>query len=101
MTNMGFKPDYGLMLVRTGTLPTADLLFSDFHLFSLSVLGPACYSTTVDRICDGVLHAVSLDFDHFQLERNLDNTDPYEATKLLADLSLDPASPVPSNLASL
>jgi hypothetical protein len=92
-TNIGFKPDYGLMLVRTGILPTTDLLFSDFHLFSLTVLGPASYSTTVDRVCDGLLHALSLDFDHFQFERVLENTDPYEAAKLLAEVSIDPVSP--------
>jgi hypothetical protein len=84
---MGFKPDYGLMLLRAGTLRTADLTFNDFHLFSLDLLAPGSYSTTVDRVYDGVRHALSLDFDHFQFEKILAKADRSGAARLIAQLS--------------
>jgi hypothetical protein len=89
---MGFKPDYGLRLVRDRTPLTADLFFYDFHLFSLSILSSGCYSTTVDTPYKGVLHALSLDFDHNQLERILSKATPRVAEVLWAELSYDPIS---------
>jgi hypothetical protein len=60
------------------------LFFYNFHLFSLTILSRSYYSTVVDTPYDGVLHALSLDFDHYQLERILSKADPRvaEAEKL-------------------
>ena len=90
---MGFKPDYGLRLVTEGTSSAVELFFYNFHLFSLTILSRSYYSTVVDTPYDGVLHALSLDFDHYQLERILSKADPRVAALLCAELSCDPTSP--------
>jgi hypothetical protein len=90
---MGFKPDYGLKLVREGISSAVDLFFYDFNLFHLTILTRSCYSTVVDTPYDGVLHALSLDFDLYQLEQILSKADPREAALLRAELSRDPLSP--------
>jgi hypothetical protein len=90
---MGFKPDYGLRLVAEGTSAAVELFFYDFHLFNLTILSHSCYSTVVDTPCDGVLHALSLDFNLYQLERILSKADPRSGALLSAELSRDPMSP--------
>ena len=47
----------------------------------------------VDTPYDGVLHALSLDFDLYQLERILSKADPRSAALLSAELSRDAVSP--------
>ena len=89
---MGFKPGYGLRLVAEGTSFAVELFFYDFNLFSLTILCRNSYSTVVDTPYDGVLHALSLDFDLNQLERILSKADPRGAARLWAELSRDPVS---------
>src|SRR5712672_3357474 len=70
-----------------------DLFFYDFHLFSLSVLGRGEYSTTVEKGHGGEFYALSLDFDHAQLEHILAKASPRLAAFVRANISRNPASP--------
>lgn len=90
---MAFAPDYGLRLMRDGTSADGDLIFHDFRLFSLDVLGRGQYSTVVEKLWDGQFHALSLDFNHEQLERILANADARLATSLRSALARDPSTP--------
>jgi hypothetical protein len=90
---MGFKPDYGLRLVTEGTSSAVELFFYNLHLFSLTILSRSYYSTVVDTPYDGVLHALSLDFNPYQLEQILSKAEPRTAALLWAELSRDPLSP--------
>jgi hypothetical protein len=82
----GFKPDYGLRLLNDGFSRTADLFFYEFRLYSISVLGNGAYSTMVEQRYDGELHALSLDFNHAQLEQILVGADPTLAAFIRAEL---------------
>ena len=73
---VGFKPDYGLRLLKDGYSLAIDLYFYEFRLFSISVIGNGDYSTMVELRYDGELHALSLDFNHPQLEQILVGADP-------------------------
>jgi len=64
-----------------------------FRLFSISVLGNGDYSTMVETRYDGQTHALSLDFNHSQLERILVGADPCLAAFVRAELSKDAKSP--------
>jgi hypothetical protein len=90
---MGFRPDYGLRLVTEGTSSAVNLQFYNFHLFSLTVVSRSYYSTVVDTPYDGVLHALSLDFNRYQLEQILSKAEPRTAALLRAELSRDSQSP--------
>jgi hypothetical protein len=57
------------------------------------VLGRGEYSTTVETPYQGELHALSLDFNHDQLEQILQKTEQHLATFLRTELSRDPVSP--------
>ena len=80
------KPDYGLRLLKDGYSPTTNLYFYEFRLFSISVLGNGDYSTMVEQRYDGELHALSLDFNHAQLEQILVGADPTLAAFIRAEL---------------
>jgi hypothetical protein len=88
-----FKPDYGLHLMQQGISSSVDLFFYDLHLFSLSVLGRGEYSTTVDRAYEGEVYAVSLDFNHAQLQQILAKADPRIAAFVHGKIAEDPRSP--------
>ena len=92
-TRSAYPPDYGLRILRDGISSTVDLFFYDFHLFSLTVLSHGQYSTTVHTPYDGRVHALTLDFDHIQLERILAKADAHLASFLRSELSRDPTSP--------
>jgi len=79
--------------MQQGMSPATDLLFYDFRLFSLSVVGRGIYSTMVGKGYKGELHALSLDFNHAQLEQILAKADPLIAAFVRTELSHDPASP--------
>jgi hypothetical protein len=89
---VGFKPDYGLRLLKDGFSREADLYFYDFRLFSISVLGNGNYSTMVENRYDGEMHALSLDFNHAQLEEILVSADPKTAAVVRNELSQDSRS---------
>ena len=71
---MAFKPDYGMLRMREGFSPDADLFFYDLRMFSLTVLGRGEYSTTVDMEFGGQTYCLSLDFSHAQLKQILAKT---------------------------
>ena len=87
------KPDYGLRLMQQGTLSATDWFFYDFRLFSLSVLGRGDYSTMFEKGYEGELYALSLNFNHAQLEQILAKADPRLAAFVRTEISHDPASP--------
>jgi len=90
---MAYLPDYGLRLLRDGTSASADLIFHDFRLFTLDVVGPGEYTTLVQQQYEGEMHALSLDFNHEQLERILSSAEPGLAAAIRTDLARDPALP--------
>jgi hypothetical protein len=65
--NAGFKPDYGLRLLKDGCSPATDLFFNEFRLFSISILENGIFSTMVEQRYDGEILALSLDFNNSQL----------------------------------
>lgn len=71
-----FKPDYGLRLIKDGTPHTAEQIFYDFRLTSLTLLGDGRYSTMVEFPFAGNIHALSLDFNTVQLEQILAKANP-------------------------
>ena len=88
---MSYKPDYGFRLMRTGVGGDVDQFFHDFRLYSLTVLGGGQYSTMVDVPSDGEVCALSLDFDHRQLEQILSKASPELAAFLRKEISRDPS----------
>jgi hypothetical protein len=88
---MAFKPDYGMLRMREGFSPDADLFFYDLRMFSLTVLGRGEYSTTVDMEFGGQTYCLSLDFSHAQLKQILAKT-PGVAPLVNAELLRDPIS---------
>jgi hypothetical protein len=90
---MAFKPDYGLRLMNEGVSPRMDQFFYDFRLYSLSVLGRGQYSTMVEIPYQGEPHALSLDFNHQQLNQVLSKATPQLRAFITAELAADPDSP--------
>ena len=90
---MSFKPDYGLRLINDGMSRDVVHNFYDFRLYNLSVLGPGQYSTMVEIPYDGGVYALSLDFNHEQLEQILLKAEPQLAAFLRGELSRDPSTP--------
>jgi hypothetical protein len=88
----GLKPDYGLRRFNDGLPLEANLYFYEFRLYSISVLGNGDYSTMVELRYDGEVHALSLDFNHAQLEEILARADPKIAVIIRNELSRDPIS---------
>jgi hypothetical protein len=88
-----YAPDYGLRLLREGISGTVDISFYDFHLFSVTVIGRGQYSTMVETLYEGEIHALSLDFDHAHLARILSKADARLASFLRSELSRDAVSP--------
>lgn len=88
-----FKPDYGLRLLRGGISPNVDLIFYDFRLYSLTVLGPGQYSTMVEMPYIGEMHALSLDFDEAHLARILSKAAEQLRAHITSQLTADPATP--------
>jgi hypothetical protein len=89
---MGFKSDYGLRLSKQGISSGVDIFFYDFRLFSISVLGPESYSTTVEMPYEGEMHALSLDFNQAQLKNILARADPSVNAFVWTELARDPYS---------
>jgi len=87
------RPDFGLRLMKDGFPKGALQYFYDFRLYSLSVLRPGQYSTMVDMSYAGEVYALSLDFNHKQLEQILAKGPPSLAGFLRAEISQDPSTP--------
>jgi hypothetical protein len=89
---MGFKPDYGLRLVAAGIPSTDDLYFKSFHAFNVIILSDVAYSTVVDATYEGVPHALSLDFNRYQLEQILAKAKLQVTAPFWEDFHRDPMS---------
>ncbi len=87
------KPDYGLRLLRDGISPDVDQVFTDFRLGSLTVLGLGQYSTMVEMLHAGKVHALSLDFGQAQLDRILLRGNLELSKFIKAQIDVDPATP--------
>lgn len=88
-----FKPDYGLRLLRDGVSLEVDQIFYDFRLGSLTVLGPGQYSTMVEMLYAGEVHALSLDFGQAQLDKILLQAPEELKNYIRAQIAADPATP--------
>lgn len=90
---MGFKPDYGLRLLKDGVSSTVDHCFYDFRLYSLAVLSRGRYSTMVELPYGEYVYALSLDFTQSQLEQILAKASQNIRQYITAQLSADPGTP--------
>lgn len=89
---MSFKPDYGLRQMSDGVSRDVDQNFYGFRLYSLTVLGRGQYSTMVEMPFAGELHALSLDFNHKQLDQILSKASPQIASFIRKELTHDPST---------
>jgi hypothetical protein len=92
---MSFKPDYGLRLLREGYSANVLQSFTNFCLFSLTVLSRGQYSTMVEIPWAGEMHALSLDFNHQQLDEILKKAKgPREVVDFIQqEIKRDPVTP--------
>ncbi len=90
---MSFKPDYGLTLIKEGVSREVIHHFNNFPLYSLTILGPSQYSTTVDMPYADEIYAVSLDFDQRQLEKILLKASPEIVSLICKEIKDDPSTP--------
>jgi hypothetical protein len=89
VTELSYKPDYGLRLMQDGISRAVDHNFYDFRLYSLTLLGPGQYSTVVEMPFAGELHALSLDFNQEQLVQILTHATPQLASFIRNELAGD------------
>jgi hypothetical protein len=87
---MSFKPDYGLKLLNDGVKQNVNLNFTDFQMFSLTVLGEGEYSTMVEVPFDNQVYAISLDFKKTILEKILSKSPNDISIFLKNELERDP-----------
>lgn len=90
---MNYKPDYGLKLLNDGVSSNIDLHFSEFPLFSLTLLGKNQYSTMLEMPMDGVVYALSLDFNQEQLDNILSNANTNSVNIIKTELLRDSVTP--------
>ncbi len=65
---MAYKPDYGLKLLEDGISSDVSIHFPQFLLYSITVLDYEKYSSMVEIPYDNQVYAVSIDFNHEQLQ---------------------------------
>lgn len=65
---MAYKPDYGLKLLQDGISSDVSIHFPQFLLYSITVLDYEKYSSMVEIPYDNQVYAVSIDFNHEQLQ---------------------------------
>lgn len=63
-----YKPDYGLKLLEDGISSDVSIHFPQFLLYSITVLDYEKYSSMVEIPYDNQVYAVSIDFNHEQLQ---------------------------------
>jgi hypothetical protein len=90
---MSYKPDYGLYLLRSGISTEVVHYFSDFRLYSLTILGSDQYSTMVEIPHGGETYALSLDFNKDQLNQILKKANNDIVTVITSELERDPTTP--------
>lgn len=65
---MAYKPDYGLKLLQDGISNEVSIHFPQFVLYNITVLDYEKYSSMVEIPYDNQMYAVSIDFNHEQLQ---------------------------------
>lgn len=65
---MAYKPDYGLKLLQDGITRDVSIHFPQFLLYSITVLDYEKYSSMVEIPYDNQVYAVSIDFNHEQVQ---------------------------------
>ena len=65
---MAYKPDYGLKLLQDGISNEVSIHFPQFVLYNITVLDYEKYSSMVEIPYDNQVYAVSIDFNHEQLQ---------------------------------
>ena len=65
---MAYKPDYGLKLLQDGISSDVSIHCPQFLLYSITVLDYEKYSSMVEIPYDNQVYAVSIDFNHEQLQ---------------------------------
>lgn len=65
---MAYKPDYGLKLLQDGISNEVSIHFPQFVLYSITILDYEKYSSMVEIPYDNQVYAVSIDFNHEQLQ---------------------------------
>jgi len=63
-----YKPDYGLKLLQDGISNEVSIHFPQFVLYNITVLDYEKYSSMVEIPYDNQMYAVSIDFNHEQLQ---------------------------------
>lgn len=87
------KPDYGLSLIKSGYNPDLQILFVNWKIWYVMVLGPGRYSTFAEIDFQGERHAVSLDFDAEQLAQILAKASSTLRKWIEQQICRDPISP--------
>ena len=76
---MAYKPDYGLKLLQDGITRDVSIHFPQFLLYSITVLDYEKYSSMFEIPYDNQVYAVSIDFNHEQIQDML----KYASLKML------------------
>ena len=82
---MAYKPDYGLKLLQDGITRDVSIHFPQFLLYSITVLDYEKYSSMVEIPYDNQVYAVSIDFNHEQIQDML----KYASKKALQQITSD------------
>ena len=88
-----FAPDYGLRLITDGYPSDVVVNFYEYRIFSVDIVGLNHYTTTANISYEGEEHALTLDFDNYQLDQILSKASPGLAQFVRSDLTRDPATP--------
>lgn len=86
-----YKPDYGVKLFSDGVKSSDSLYFPNFRLYSITIIAQEQYTTMVEIPFDGEIYALSLDFNHEQLEKMLSLTNSIYKNVLLKEISKNPS----------
>ena len=87
------KPDYGLSLRKSGYDASLQIVFVNWKIWYIIVLGPGRYSTFAEKDHQGERHAVSLDFDADQLQEILVKGSPTLRKWIERQICQDPITP--------
>lgn len=90
---MPIKPDYGLRQVRDGLSSSVEQCFYDVSSYSISILAEGQYSTTVEVLYKGEVHALSLDFDDLAMALIMARVPESAFQRVKSEIERDPSSP--------
>ena len=85
---MAYKPDYGLKLLQDGITRDVSIHFPQFLLYSITVLDYEKYSSMVEIPYDNQVYAVSIDFNHEQVQDMLKYASKNALQPITSDIEL-------------